>query len=196
MAGKITCESCGKQYAWKPELAGKRAKCKCGAVVKIPLEDPAMAPPPPPPVDDGPPPVPEGFESGYDVADEPPPPPPVPAGSAPAYRAPVSSGGGTVGKSVGGGGGGVKFTFNWQAALTVLGGLAIIAFGVFEYFDITKKEQAGVTRLFTGRRSGWLSLIYSIAGKWGVVALFVIVGVCMVGGGILVMLGKKAPSEE
>ncbi len=39
MAGKITCE-CGKRYSWKPELAGKRAKCKCGGIVKFPMEDP------------------------------------------------------------------------------------------------------------------------------------------------------------
>src|SRR5205085_11653326 len=40
MAGKIECAGCGKQYAWKPELAGKRAKCKCGTVVAFPAADP------------------------------------------------------------------------------------------------------------------------------------------------------------
>jgi Suppressor of fused protein (SUFU) len=39
MAGKIKC-ACGKQYAWKPDLAGKRAKCKCGNVVRFPQFDP------------------------------------------------------------------------------------------------------------------------------------------------------------
>src|SRR5947199_8749342 len=44
MAGGATfsCDSCGKQYAWKPELAGKKAKCKCGAVLSIPAQ-PQMA---------------------------------------------------------------------------------------------------------------------------------------------------------
>src|SRR5437764_5463840 len=44
MAGGATfsCDSCGKQYPWKPELAGKKAKCKCGAVLSIPAQ-PQMA---------------------------------------------------------------------------------------------------------------------------------------------------------
>jgi len=40
MAGGATfsCESCGKQYPWKPELAGKKARCKCGAVLSVPAQ--------------------------------------------------------------------------------------------------------------------------------------------------------------
>ena len=34
--GKFTCARCGKQYKWKPELAGKRAKCGCGAALVVP----------------------------------------------------------------------------------------------------------------------------------------------------------------
>ncbi len=30
------CESCGKSYNWKPALAGKHAKCKCGATITVP----------------------------------------------------------------------------------------------------------------------------------------------------------------
>jgi hypothetical protein len=37
---KFTCDGCGKQYAWKPELAGKKAKCKCGQVMNVPAEPP------------------------------------------------------------------------------------------------------------------------------------------------------------
>jgi hypothetical protein len=40
---KFACDGCGKQYTWKPELAGKKAKCKCGAVMMIPADAP-MAP--------------------------------------------------------------------------------------------------------------------------------------------------------
>jgi hypothetical protein len=32
----IVCEGCGKKYRWKPELAGKKVKCKCGQVLEIP----------------------------------------------------------------------------------------------------------------------------------------------------------------
>ena len=40
MAGGATfsCDACGKQYPWKQELAGKKAKCKCGAVLNIPAQ--------------------------------------------------------------------------------------------------------------------------------------------------------------
>ena len=32
----FACDGCGKQYRWKAELAGKRVKCKCGQVVRVP----------------------------------------------------------------------------------------------------------------------------------------------------------------
>ena len=41
MAGKFSCDACGKTYTWKPELAGKRVKCKCGQPMSIPAADPA-----------------------------------------------------------------------------------------------------------------------------------------------------------
>jgi hypothetical protein len=67
--GQFSCDSCGKTFAWKPQLAGKRVKCKCGAAMTVPSTDPAAddaglddlaalahggetyddAPPPPPP---------------------------------------------------------------------------------------------------------------------------------------------------
>src|SRR5207253_11461064 len=40
---KFSCPSCGRQFSWKPELAGKSAKCKCGATVKIPAQAPAAS---------------------------------------------------------------------------------------------------------------------------------------------------------
>ena len=36
----VLCPSCGKQFRWKPELAGKRAKCKCGGVMTVPEQEP------------------------------------------------------------------------------------------------------------------------------------------------------------
>ena len=40
--GKFACDACGKRYAWKPQLAGKKAKCACGAMMVVPQ---AEAPP-------------------------------------------------------------------------------------------------------------------------------------------------------
>jgi DNA-directed RNA polymerase subunit RPC12/RpoP len=41
---KFVCPSCGKQYKWKPELAGRSAKCACGAKIVVPATAP-VAPP-------------------------------------------------------------------------------------------------------------------------------------------------------
>jgi hypothetical protein len=40
-AGKMTCDSCGREYTWKLQLAGKRVKCKCGASFNVPVAEPA-----------------------------------------------------------------------------------------------------------------------------------------------------------
>lgn len=60
---KFACPACGKRYGWKPEIAGKKAKCKCGEVMSVPASAPPAAPasapasravpppPPPPPAD-------------------------------------------------------------------------------------------------------------------------------------------------
>jgi hypothetical protein len=52
---QFACSHCGKQYTWKPALAGKRAKCACGETLTVPDapggdDDPYdFAEPPPPP---------------------------------------------------------------------------------------------------------------------------------------------------
>lgn len=99
---RFGCEACGKHYVWKPQLAGKNVKCKCGHVMHVPggnaapppraavapqvpvaaAAPAATAPPPPAPVavaskeeDDG------GL---YDFAPEPERPKPKPTIAAPA----------------------------------------------------------------------------------------------------------------
>ena len=39
--GKFACSVCGKQYTWKDSIAGKRARCACGASLLVPKTDPA-----------------------------------------------------------------------------------------------------------------------------------------------------------
>ena len=60
MSKGVRCQ-CGKTYAWKPELAGRKARCKCGQTVRFgalaesaPPPIPPIPPPPPPPADDDP----------------------------------------------------------------------------------------------------------------------------------------------
>jgi hypothetical protein len=36
----FACEACGKRFPWKAELAGKKARCKCGAVLHVPAGAP------------------------------------------------------------------------------------------------------------------------------------------------------------
>ena len=49
---KFICPACGKQYRWKPELAGRSAKCACGGKLVVPAEPPGanntLAPTPSP----------------------------------------------------------------------------------------------------------------------------------------------------
>ncbi|MEP7367827.1 MAG: hypothetical protein ABI972_31585 [Acidobacteriota bacterium] len=40
---KFDCRACGRQFAWRAELAGKSAKCACGAMVKVPAKPPRAA---------------------------------------------------------------------------------------------------------------------------------------------------------
>ena len=55
-SGRFSCETCGATYPWKPALAGKSAKCRCGAVIQIPASptlmpaQPRQKSKPPPPL--------------------------------------------------------------------------------------------------------------------------------------------------
>ena len=39
----FACPTCGKRFFWKPEVAGRRGKCTCGAITMIPLNPPATS---------------------------------------------------------------------------------------------------------------------------------------------------------
>jgi len=49
----FSCDQCGKRYPWKPEYAGRKVKCKCGAVLTAPTRPPAAAQARPKPADSG-----------------------------------------------------------------------------------------------------------------------------------------------
>lgn len=42
----FACPQCGKHWTWKPQLAGKKVKCRCGAVFSAPQDAPSAAGPP------------------------------------------------------------------------------------------------------------------------------------------------------
>lgn len=38
----FACSSCGRSFRWKPDLAGRKVKCKCGATLTVPLVAPVQ----------------------------------------------------------------------------------------------------------------------------------------------------------
>lgn len=40
-SNSITCPFCNRQYNWKPDLAGRRVKCKCGNIIAVPEHAPS-----------------------------------------------------------------------------------------------------------------------------------------------------------
>lgn len=47
---RVACGKCKRTYSWKPERAGKKAKCQCGNIITMPMRPPQ--PKEPEPVDD------------------------------------------------------------------------------------------------------------------------------------------------
>ncbi len=41
--GRFSCTKCAKSYKWKPELSGKKVKCKCGNVMGVPQAEPVVS---------------------------------------------------------------------------------------------------------------------------------------------------------
>lgn len=41
-APMFSCNSCGKQFKWKPAIAGKKARCGCGMTLTVPTNDPSI----------------------------------------------------------------------------------------------------------------------------------------------------------
>jgi len=68
---RIVCPSCGRSYSYKPELAGRKAKCKCGGIIQVPVQEAPAADEPEPlrPEPVAPAPVAAG-ESSEDTGDE------------------------------------------------------------------------------------------------------------------------------
>jgi hypothetical protein len=40
---RFSCGACGKTFKWKPEIAGKKGKCACGASIIVPMTAPQLA---------------------------------------------------------------------------------------------------------------------------------------------------------
>ena len=161
-ADPIRCPSCGRTYAYKPELAGRRVKCKCGAAIQVP----AAAPP-----DEDPPDFSDmaAYEpAGAAVSAPPPTPAPVPA-STPAGRA-VPTAKADAGKAD---------DWKWWYYVGAGAGLAAVSF--FEFSRLSDLESGAVRSV---RLRSWEAAIYSVLGKWGVVGVMLAIAAFLVGVGL------------
>lgn len=167
--GKVVCPGCQRRYVWKPELAGKRVRCKCGQALLVPEEAPQ-------PEEEGPP----DFGS-YDVT--PPASPSPPAGAAPAARPLASAPAPGTGKpqSSRAPTGAVtakakeKITDHWWYSAVI--GVGLIPFAFWEYGRLDNLEAHGGSVYLS--RYEWL--VYQVAGKWGVVSLIALASACALG---------------
>jgi hypothetical protein len=83
-------------------------------------------------------------------------------------------------------------TFRWKGWLWVLAGVAIIGYGVWQYFDISAAEAAGEVPYF--RRS--TRRLYNTFGKWGVVGSAVVTGLVSAVIGYLQVKGRIADDDD
>jgi hypothetical protein len=199
---KFKCTSCGREFRWRADIAGKKAKCKCGATVQVPAADPgpAAAPkaaaaatpsrPPPPPAE----------ESFYDVyalaaaeaeqaaatsqANEAPlnyaapaaPPPPrttfTPSGAPIPKRAKWDNTPSTF----------ERWTQVWRGLGYALLGLLFCAYAYYEFWSLGARR----------RHRTWflIWILYMIGGRWAVLVVIGGMGLLMVLVGILAVFGK------
>jgi hypothetical protein len=78
-----------------------------------------------------------------------------------------------------------------QNLVIVLFGLAAIALGVYEFYDLMALEAQGGTR----RVHSVIKLIYETAGKYGVLGIFAGVGAIMVVFGAVRMIRKPRDQQ-
>ena len=194
-APKFSCPSCGKQFRWKPEMAGKKGKCQCGGVLSVPATPPAPSaapttraappPPPPPPVERNP------LDDEYAIAEDPIEPPPSyarPAAAAPTVmRANPSAA--KAGDDEGGGSG---RQFNISGSLKWFGiGAVAAALAVWEFSSPTDPEARGRKR---GLRA--LLVLANHMHPRGAFFLLAAFAAFMLVVGVLILLGKAKDDDS
>jgi DNA-directed RNA polymerase subunit RPC12/RpoP len=192
-ASKFKCAACGREFRWRPEIAGKKAKCKCGASVQVPAAEPAAAAVPAAPAEE------HSFDDVYALAAAeaehaaaasqanqaplnyaaPPSAPP------PAARTVYTPSGAPIPKRA-------KWdntpsTFErwgqiWRGLGYAFLGLLFCAYGYYEFWALGRPGRH--------RMRIWIWFLYMIGGRWAVLVIIGGMGVLMVLSGILAMFGK------
>jgi hypothetical protein len=175
-AEAIRCAACGRTYAPKPELAGRRVKCKCGAAIQVPA-----APPPPPPDDDGPP----DFDSlAYEEPAAAPAPrqphPPVPAPAAAGVARPTAAAAPAAAKT--------KADDDHKWWYYVGGGLFLV---VGAFLELSRLSDLDDGRVRSVRLHAVEAAIYAVLGKWGVFVTMFALGVLTAGLGVYQFIQER-----
>jgi hypothetical protein len=192
-SSRFSCASCGRSFQWKPELAGKRAKCKCGATVEVPKADPAEALRAAAPEAAGPEPsVDDVFAAAEMELAAPPPPPatrPATAAAPRASAAPAAAAyAGTLPRRAKIDHTSPMETYHsrWRGVGWLLAGALLCAYAYYEFASLGRWEmEGGRHRMFV-----WVRLLYALGGRWGVLVILGGFGALVALLGVLAIAGK------
>lgn len=178
-AGKFACDSCNRSYRWTDKLAGKRVKCKCGAVLQVPAEEPA-----------GPDELPPDFAS-LEPSDA-----PTAAATPPAYAtsAPKTSAKAAATQAIKAAAtssdGKEKISERWWYYLGI--GILMIPISIFEYIRLGNLESASGPESI--RVTSLEYTVYNIMGRTGVLIAFILLGLLVAGFGVHKFLKNRSSS--
>ena len=178
----FSCSECGRKFTWKPEIAGRKARCKCGSVIAVPKTAP-VAPAPPPQVED------------FDIPDdEPIQPAPMSATTPTSARsgATMPSAAATVASQIASRHVGDDDD-TWKWWYYVLAGLAMVPIAFYQYFRLLDYESGEESRM--GLKS-FERMLYGIFGKWGVIAFLLAIGAVCITIGLYKWKGKREASAS
>src|SRR5262245_15456024 len=166
----VSCDTCGKKYRYKAELAGKKVKCPCGGRVRFPAEEAEETPR----VDvalqelaQAEAAAPQDEQEEVPAAA-----PPIsakPARATPSAKSKLIS---SVKEKISSGSSGGEEKWKWW--YFVGGGVFLLGFAVWKYITLSQAESTGDSGF--GRISGNDRTLYMIFGKWGVVVGTVLAG--------------------
>ena len=175
---KFNCTQCGREFTWKPEIAGRKAKCKCGSIITVPKTAPVPpAPEPEPEVDD------------FDIPDdaEPVQAAPMPAAAAPAKGKRMPSAAAAIASEIASRHVGDDDD-SWKWWYYVLAGLAMVPVAGYQYFRLMDYEKGEESRI--GLKS-FERMLYGIFGKWGVVGFLLAIGAVCITIGLYKWKGQR-----
>lgn len=207
MSDRFACPHCDHHHRWKADFAGKRAKCKCGQIITVPneplpLDEPLAVESLPAPeavpaahacpscgvsLDPG---AVLCISCGYNLqtgqqvgtAVEEPIAAPAPSASRRGgfpipHRAKIDEA--TTPE---------EQASNWKGWGTIIVGVLIFAYGLYEYYDIKSWEESGASG---GKKvHKWVKLGYDMGGAGGVLILFLILAAIVIVVGFLQVRGK------